>query len=138
MVKDPRVKEALLYERLDGSVRCVTCERRCVVEPGETGFCGTRKNIDGRLNTLVYGDISAVAVHPIEHKPLFHCYPGRYQNTSCPSCGELLTERHGFGFDFFEYRMGPDKRCPNCGKDVPIIGEPVIVQETGRSFRWNP
>jgi pyruvate formate lyase activating enzyme len=25
---------------------------------------------------LVYGDISSAAVHPIEHKPFFHFYPG--------------------------------------------------------------
>jgi len=101
-VKDPRVKEALLYDRLDGNVRCATCERGCVMEPGEMGFCGTRKNIDGRLNTLVYGDMSAMVVHLIEHEPLFHCYPGPYHNTLCPSCGEVLAKRHGIGFDFFQ------------------------------------
>jgi len=65
-------------------------------------------------------------------------YPGAYQNTLCPSCQELLIERHGFGFDFFDYRMGPDKRCPNCGREVPIVGEPYFARETGKTFQWNP
>jgi len=71
------VKEARFYEQLaDGLVRCTICPRRCVIKPGERGFCGTRENRDGRLYTLIYGELSASAVDPIEKKPLFHFEPG--------------------------------------------------------------
>ena len=50
-------------------------------------------------------------------------YPGPYQNTYCPSCGGLLIERHGFGFDCFDYKMTNDKRCPRCNEKIAIIGE---------------
>jgi len=40
-----RVREALFYESLGGEVQCLTCERRCLIAEGETGFCATRKNI---------------------------------------------------------------------------------------------
>ena len=52
------------------------CERRCLIDPGQTGFCKTRANIEGRLYTLVYGDLSALESRPIEGKPFFHYWPG--------------------------------------------------------------
>jgi pyruvate formate lyase activating enzyme len=71
------VHEALLYEKLKGDkVRCCLCERRCLVSPGLKGFCKTRMNIDGKLYTLVYGDLSALESRPIEIKPFFHYWPG--------------------------------------------------------------
>ena len=75
-MEDPRIKEAVAYEEFGGKIRCNTCEMFCEIETGKIGFCGTKKNIEGKLYTLVYGDISALVAHPIEHKPLFHFYPG--------------------------------------------------------------
>jgi len=91
----PTVREALLYEKLrDGKVRCLTCERRCVIRPGQKGFCGTRENRGGVLYTLVYGDISSLSANPIEKKPFFHFWPGSLAltvgtwscNFTCPWC----------------------------------------------------
>lgn len=66
-MKPQTVREALLYERVRGSsVRCLLCERRCLIPEGLTGFCKTRMNIEGRLYTLVYGDINAISANPIE------------------------------------------------------------------------
>jgi len=77
LLRCPTVHEALLYEKLSGEkVRCGLCERRCLISPGERGFCRTRMNIEGRLYTLVYGDISALESRPIEIKPFFHYWPG--------------------------------------------------------------
>jgi pyruvate formate lyase activating enzyme len=73
----PTVREALFYEKLkNGKVKCSLCERRCEIPQGARGFCGTRVNIDGKLYTLVYGDISAIESRPIEIKPFFHYWPG--------------------------------------------------------------
>jgi len=35
-----------------------------------------RKNIEGKLYTLIYGKVSSMAVDPIEKKPFFHFFPG--------------------------------------------------------------
>lgn len=71
------VKEALQYESLPGSrVRCNVCQWRCVIHPGRRGVCRVRENRDGTLYSLNYGEVSSVAVDPIEKKPLFHFYPG--------------------------------------------------------------
>lgn len=69
----PTVREALFYEKLpDGMVRCSLCERRCEIPQASRGFCRTRMNIDGKLYTLVYGDISAIESRPIEILSLIH------------------------------------------------------------------
>ncbi|WP_297058362.1 AmmeMemoRadiSam system radical SAM enzyme [Thermosulfurimonas sp.] len=71
------MREALLYERLEGrEVRCHLCNHRCRIPPGKTGLCGVRKNEEGVLYSLVYGQIIARHVDPIEKKPLFHFLPG--------------------------------------------------------------
>ena len=89
-----RVREALLYERRGNKVQCHTCERRCIIPEGESGFCSTRENVGGQLYTLEYGDISSISANPIEKKPFFHFYPGTKAltigswscNFTCPWC----------------------------------------------------
>ncbi|MFO7667617.1 MAG: AmmeMemoRadiSam system radical SAM enzyme [Desulfobacterales bacterium] len=69
--------EALLYENLkDKKVRCNLCKHRCIIENGKRGICGVRENLEGILNTLVYGKLIARHIDPIEKKPLFHFLPG--------------------------------------------------------------
>jgi pyruvate formate lyase activating enzyme len=88
------VREALLYERRDDKVVCNTCERHCSISNHERGFCKTRKNIDGKIYTLTYGNVSSLNANPIEKKPLFHFYPGSRAltvgswscNFACPWC----------------------------------------------------
>jgi pyruvate formate lyase activating enzyme len=47
--------------------------------------------------------------------------PGhKYENTYCPSCGELLIERKSFALR--KYKITHNKRCPSCGNLIPIIG----------------
>jgi pyruvate formate lyase activating enzyme len=71
------MREALLYESLDEKrVRCKLCAHYCVIPDGKYGVCEVRKNVDGRLYTLVYGRTISQHVDPIEKKPLYHFYPG--------------------------------------------------------------
>ena len=69
--------EALLYEPLkDGGVQCRLCNHYCVIKDGRRGICNVRENQEGMLHTLVYDNVIACHVDPIEKKPLFHFYPG--------------------------------------------------------------
>jgi len=69
--------EARYYEKLENKkVKCKLCPHRCVILPGNTGFCRARQNVDGKLYSLNYGYISSIAFDPIEKKPLYHFYPG--------------------------------------------------------------
>ena len=71
------MKEARYYRVLENKlVQCTICPRKCVIKPGEAGFCRTRVNMDGKLYSLVYGVVSSIAIDPVEKKPLFHFYPG--------------------------------------------------------------
>ena len=69
--------QAYLYETLkDNKVNCNLCNHRCVIKEGERGICGVRENQEGTLKTLVYGNLIARHIDPIEKKPLFHLLPG--------------------------------------------------------------
>ena len=79
LLSRPHVRPAILWKPVPGKkgwVKCDLCERRCIIAPGRYGACGVRKNIGGKLYTLVYGLLTAMNVDPIEKKPLFHFYPG--------------------------------------------------------------
>lgn len=70
-------KEALFYEKLDKQkIGCRLCPHNCTISDGKVGICGVRKNTAGTLHTLIYGEVSSLAMDPIEKKPLYHFYPG--------------------------------------------------------------
>lgn len=57
--------------------RCLVCQHRCVLKPGQIGICQTRHNENGVIKSLTYGIISTpIQVDPVEKKPLYHFYPG--------------------------------------------------------------
>lgn len=71
------VREARFWKRIgDSKVQCTLCPTGCKIGEGNLGVCGVRRNIGGKLSTLVYGLASSVMNDPIEKKPLFHFYPG--------------------------------------------------------------
>ncbi|MEA3254589.1 MAG: AmmeMemoRadiSam system radical SAM enzyme [Candidatus Altiarchaeota archaeon] len=70
------MKEAMLYEKLNGSVKCSLCSHRCTIADGKRGICGVRENKGGILYSLVYGKAVAAHVDPVEKKPFFHFRPG--------------------------------------------------------------
>jgi pyruvate formate lyase activating enzyme len=91
---NPFIRPAALQERSDGKVRCLVCERRCLLVEGGLGWCRTRVNRAGVLYTLTYGAVSSLARNPVEKKPFYHFYPGSSTltagswscNFGCPWC----------------------------------------------------
>jgi len=70
------LKEAQYYQRLDNDkVRCRLCPKNCIIDKDNVGFCRVRKNIRGKLCSLVYGKTTSIALDPIEKKPLYHFHP---------------------------------------------------------------
>jgi pyruvate formate lyase activating enzyme len=86
--KSQKLKEAMLYERLDNKdVRCLLCNFNCLIHPNKTGRCLVRENIDGKLYSLNYNHICAAAIDPVEKKPLFHFMPATDTfSIACPGC----------------------------------------------------
>lgn len=78
----------------DHTVRCGLCHHHCVIKSGGFGVCKVRANRGGSLVLPYYGGLSAVAVDPMEKKPLYHYMPGRPVlsvgylgcNLHCPFC----------------------------------------------------
>jgi len=89
------VKEARFYKKINGGkVQCELCPHFCLIASGESGFCRVRKNIEGKLFSLIYGEASSVALDPIEKKPLYRFHSGEFIlsvgtkgcNLTCPFC----------------------------------------------------
>ena len=139
------MREGLLQERVreGDKVRCLTCERRCLLPIGGLGWCRTRKNIGGRIYTLVYGLISSLSANPIEKKPLFHFFPGSVAltagswscNFACPWCqnweiskAEPKSSEYGYGYISPEefVRLARRYRCR--GTSISF-NEPTLMLE---------
>lgn len=74
---DNKQHHAIYYEELDNRrVRCHLCPHHCNIPSGHTGICGVRHNHDGVLVAESYGQITALALDPIEKKPLARFHPG--------------------------------------------------------------
>ena len=77
-----------------GDAACTVCPRHCNPQEGQYGFCGARKREGGRMACANYGKVTALALDPIEKKPLRQFYPGSKIlsvgsfgcNLSCPFC----------------------------------------------------
>jgi len=72
------MKEAMFYKKFDNKVQCLLCARKCILSEGQIGFCKVRKNIEGKLYSLVYGKLCSVAIDPVEKKPLYNWAPGSH------------------------------------------------------------
>lgn len=85
----------MYYEKLAANtVKCLLCPHECVISEGRTGICRVRRNLSGVLRAESFGKVSALALDPIEKKPLYHFYPGQKIlsagsygcNLRCPFC----------------------------------------------------
>ncbi len=75
-------------------MRCEVCFRHCELREGETGACRARACREGKIGPVFYGEVSSLALDPIEKKPLRHFLPGSMIlsvgslgcNLRCPFC----------------------------------------------------
>jgi pyruvate formate lyase activating enzyme len=59
-------QKAQFWYKLDDHMNCTLCHQFCRIKPAKTGLCGVRENQGGQLMTLVYGNLIAANVDPIE------------------------------------------------------------------------
>jgi pyruvate formate lyase activating enzyme len=103
---------AKLYLK-DRRVKCLVCWNLCEIEDGDRGYCGVRVNRGGKLETLSYGNLSAVESRPIEIKPFYHFLPGSTSitfstyscNLSCPWCQNWHISK-----TFFKSKLIPPEK----------------------------
>ena len=80
--------ECRYYQRLDdGKVECQLCPHHCRIADGKTGLCRSRRNHGGVLVSEVYAKPCALAIDPVEKKPLYHFHPGtQCLSIACTGC----------------------------------------------------
>ena len=77
MSMNPNRRPALYYDKFpDGAVSCQLCPHTCFLRNGNVGLCGARKNRNGALLALTYGEVTGSMIDPVEKKPLYHFLPG--------------------------------------------------------------
>jgi pyruvate formate lyase activating enzyme len=136
-------KEAYLYHELDrGKVLCLTCQRKCIIPEGQKGWCQTRENKDGKLYSLIYGEVSTLSINPIEKKPVFHFYPGSRWlslgivgcNFRCPGCQNSEIAHWKKGKKYTEYL--PPKELVSKVKAAGCIGISFTFNEPALWFEY--
>ena len=73
---------------------CSICPRACSLLPGQVGACCARANVDGQVACASYGKLTAIALDPIEKKPIARWHRGSTVlsigsygcNLACPFC----------------------------------------------------
>lgn len=76
------------------SIPCRLCFHHCMLDEGQMGLCRARANQNGQIVPLNYGKLTALALDPVEKKPLRRFYPGSMVlsvgsfgcNLRCPFC----------------------------------------------------
>lgn len=93
---------------------CNVCPHACSIAPGSLGICGARINEGGNVTSANYGLVTALALDPIEKKPLNRFHPG----------SRILS----YG------SFGCNLKCPFCqNSDIATMTADDIVKATGRS-----
>ena len=136
------MKEALYYKKLKNKiVQCQLCPKFCTLEPAKTGDCKARKNINGKLKSLVYPHPISIAIDPIEKKPLFHFLPSSTAlsigttgcNLHCKFCQNADTSQANIG-DYPTKKIKPKEIVRqaiknNCKVIAYTYNEPTIFYE---------
>ena len=136
------MKEALYWKKKENStVQCFLCPRQCIIKEGNVGFCRVRKNIKGKLQSLIYGKVSSAVVDPIEKKPLFHFLPGSKAysigtvgcNLRCLHCQNWEISQADINCGFLR-EMSPEEIVDaaikeNCRSISYTYNDPIIFYE---------
>ena len=123
---------------------CTVCFRHCIINEGQTGFCGARTCKNGTIVSENYGRVTSLALDPIEKKPLYHFYPGSNIlsvgsygcNLRCPFCQNysISWSEHAMEYRQMAEILSPDElvsaalRCRN-RKNIGLAftyNEPLI------------
>lgn len=106
---------------------CELCFHHCQLDEGQTGFCRARGNRNGKIVSLNYGKLTALALDPIEKKPLRRFHSGSLIlsvgsfgcNLHCPFC-----QNAGIA------AVGPETYTQDCSPEQ-LVQESLRLREQG-------
>lgn len=132
-------REALFYSKLEeNKIKCELCPVGCIISPGNKGVCIGRKNMEGKLVAVNYGQAVSTAMDPIEKKPLYHFYPGSKIfstgpngcNLKCRNCQNWAISQEEVYADFFSSEDMVNIALKNCSIGIAYTyTEPLIWYE---------
>lgn len=133
------MREAVFYEKLkDNKVRCHLCAFNCPISEGKIGICRVKKNIGGKLYSLVYDKLSAANPDPIEKKPSYHFAPGTCTysittpgcNWKCKYCQNWdISQGRIEGRELSPEEIVQNAKSYGCQGISYTYGEPTIFYE---------
>lgn len=111
------MREVMFYDKKDEYAKCSVCPHNCRIKEGKVGFCGVRKYNGRILEAVNYGEVSSLALDPIEKKPLYHYKPGKYI-LSAGSFG--CNFKCGFCQNYSISQYSPETRRMETGELIDI------------------
>ncbi len=131
------MKEAQYYTLLDEKrVRCELCPHYCVIQNGNYGICGVRKNVNNILFSEVYGKPVSIHSDPVEKKPLYHFYPG-YQVLSLGTYGCNLKCKFCQNCDISQVRLPENNMLPEKLPEEVIEMAMLKNKNIGLAYTYN-
>jgi pyruvate formate lyase activating enzyme len=129
------VRQADLWEtEVGGAVHCLLCPHSCRIAGGSAGICGARRNTGGSLVAATYGEVSSLAVDPIEKKPVFHYRPGtRALSLGSVGCSKRSLHCHHWSISQARLENGGVQRLSP--EDVVAIARVEACE--GVAFTYN-
>ena len=133
------MKEARFYTATEEGVQCRLCPHHCRIKEGGRGICRSRECRNGKLWALSYGIPCALAIDPVEKKPLNRFLPGTYcLSLSCTGCN--LSCRWCQNSDISQVapeeaertRLSPDDAVDLCLRR----GLPALAYTYTEPFTW--
>ena len=131
--------EARFYTAAEEGVQCRLCPHHCRIKEGGRGICRSRECQGGKLYALSYGMPCALAIDPVEKKPLNNFLPGtKCLSLSCTGCN--LSCRWCQNSDISQvapeeserYQLSPEEMVDLCLKH----GLPSIAYTYTEPFTW--
>ena len=132
-------REALHWSTApNNAVRCGLCPHRCHIPENAPGICGVRENRAGTLIASSYGQVSSIALDPIEKKPLYMFHPGKNVlsiggfgcNFRCGFC-----QNHEISMEYGNLRQSAEQISPN---DVVSVALQTVPRgNIGVAYTYN-
>lgn len=122
---------------------CHVCPHACHLKEGQTGRCRVRKNENGQNICANYGRLTAMAVDPIEKKPLAGFFPGSRIlsvgsygcNLACPFCQNSaisMTDENTAAWKEFT----PEELCRIALSEKDNLGIAFTYNEMSLSYEY--
>ncbi|NLG87603.1 MAG: AmmeMemoRadiSam system radical SAM enzyme [Clostridiaceae bacterium] len=108
-------------------MECRICPHHCKLSEGQTGRCHARMNKDGKIICKNYGELTSVALDPVEKKPLYRFYPGsrilsigsygcNMRCLFCQNCEISMSD----GSDVYTRKVSPEEIAKKAAELIPL------------------